>query len=70
MTEILESKFKTEEIEKALNHLEEDWKDIIYFKYIEEKSYEEISSITGLSQENIRKKSSRALKRLKELTQK
>jgi DNA-directed RNA polymerase specialized sigma subunit len=42
----LENDFKFEQIEKAMKNLDDISKDIIYFKFIEEKTNEEISLIT------------------------
>jgi DNA-directed RNA polymerase specialized sigma24 family protein len=36
--------------------LDDIYKDIIYFKLVEEKNYKEISEILNLSQDNIRKR--------------
>jgi DNA-directed RNA polymerase specialized sigma24 family protein len=40
-------------------------KDILYFKFIEEKSHEEISWLTGIALDAVRQRVSRALKTLK-----
>jgi RNA polymerase sigma factor (sigma-70 family) len=50
-----------------MKELDDGNKDIIYRKFIEEKSYEEISFLLWTSQDNVRQKLSRAIKRLKEL---
>ncbi|MEI6671812.1 MAG: hypothetical protein WCL02_00120 [bacterium] len=42
----MENDFKFEQIEKAMKRLDDVSKDIIYFRFIEEKTNEEISSIT------------------------
>lgn len=64
---LLEQDFKFEQIQKAMKELDDHHKDIIYRKFIEEKSNEEISLLLGISQENIRQKISRAIKHLKTL---
>jgi len=46
LTKILENDFKFEQIEQAMKRLDDISKDIIYFRFIEEKTNEEISSIT------------------------
>lgn len=46
LTKLLENDFKFEQIEKAMKNLDDISKDIIYFKFIEEKTNEEISLIT------------------------
>lgn len=67
LTLILEQNFKFEQIEVAIKELDDLSKDIIYLKFIEEKSNDEIEKILWLSQENIRQKISRAIKYLKSL---
>jgi DNA-directed RNA polymerase specialized sigma subunit len=42
----LEHDFKFEHIQKAMKNLDDISKEIIYFKFIEEKTNEEISSMT------------------------
>lgn len=66
-TEILEHDYKFDQIQNAMIELDISSKDIIYWKYIEEKSNEEISNILWISEENIRQKISRAIKHLKTL---
>jgi len=46
ITKLLENDFKFEQIEQAMKQLDDISKDMIYFKFIEEKTNEEISSIT------------------------
>jgi DNA-directed RNA polymerase specialized sigma24 family protein len=43
LTMLLEHDFTFEHIQKAMKELDDGNKDIIYRKFIEEKSYEEIS---------------------------
>jgi len=63
-----EDKLEYEEnIQAAMQELEEVSRDIIYLKYIEEKSYKEIADMLMLSQDNTRQKCSRAIKQLKTL---
>jgi DNA-directed RNA polymerase specialized sigma subunit len=50
-----------------MKRLDDMSKDIIYFKFIEEKTNEEISLITWTSNEMIRQRLSRAIKQLKKL---
>jgi hypothetical protein len=45
-TKLIENDFKFEQIERAMKMLDDISKDIIYFKFIEEKTNEEISLIT------------------------
>jgi len=46
LTKLLENDFKFEQIEGVMKRLDDISKDIIYFKFIEEKTNEEISLIT------------------------
>ena len=63
--EQLKKDYKYERIKKHLNKLDKVSQDIIYFQYIEKRSLKEISNILSLSYSNVRKKSSRAIKKLK-----
>lgn len=67
LTKLIENDFKFEQIEKAMKMLDDISKDIIYFKFIEEKTNEEISLITWTSNDMIRQRVSRAIKQLKKL---
>jgi len=67
MTSILEQDFQFEQIQAAMQELDEISRDVIYFKYVEEKSYQEIGDLLTMSPDNARQKSSRALKQLKTL---
>lgn len=64
---LLENDFQFEQIASAMKSLDDMSKDIIYFKFIEEKTNEEISFITWTSNEMIRQRLSRAIKHLKKL---
>lgn len=67
LTELLEQDFAFTTIQQAIQHLDDSSKDMIYFRFIEEKTNEEIADITWLSNELIRKRFSRAIKQLKKL---
>jgi len=67
LTEFLEHEYKFEQIEKAMKELDDASKDVVYWKFIEEKSYEEISFLLCIPQDTVRQRLSRGLKRLKEL---
>lgn len=54
-----------EKITAAIDALEGDYKEVIYLKYVEEKTYEEISIILSMSEQTVRQKVSRWLKKLK-----
>ncbi len=56
-----------EQIQEAMSSLDESFKQIIHLKYIEEYSYEEIAYATGLSQDAVRQRISRGIKRLQEM---
>lgn len=66
-TKFLENNFKFEQIESAMKRLDDISKDIIYFRFIEERTNEEIASITWSSNEMIRQRLSRAIKQLKKI---
>lgn len=67
LTWISENNFRFYQIENAMKNLDDDSRDIIYFRFVEEKTNEEIEKILWISQENIRQKFSRAIKFLKSL---
>ncbi len=67
LTIILEHDFKFEQIQNAMKMLDDSSKDMIYFRFIEEKTNEEIMLITWLSNEVVRQRLSRAIKQLKKL---
>jgi len=46
LTELLNNDFHFEHIQKAMKQLDDVSKDIIYFKFIEEKATEEIALLT------------------------
>lgn len=64
---LMETQFSYEKIIKAINNLEEKYREVIYMKFVEEKSYEEIAEILSTSNDNVRKRLSRAIKMLKDL---
>ena len=67
LTKLLEDDFKFDQIQKAMKRLDDISKDVIYFRFIEEKTNEEISLLTWVSNELIRQRLSRAIKQLKKL---
>jgi len=67
VTKLLEDNFKFEQIQQAMKQLDDISKDMIYFRFIEEKNNEEISLITWSSNEMVRQRLSRAIKQLKKL---
>lgn len=46
LTKLLEDDFKFDQIQKAMKRLDDISKDVIYFRFIEEKTNEEISLLT------------------------
>ena len=64
-TQILDNEYTFEQIQQAMYDLDEMSKEIISLKYIEDKSYGEISGILWISQDLVRQRCSRALKALK-----
>jgi RNA polymerase sigma-70 factor, ECF subfamily len=64
---LLESDFQINQIEDAIKKLDSESREIIYLKFIEEKDNIEIVEILGISNENVRQKISRSLKKLKAL---
>ena len=64
-TQILDNEYTYEQIQQAMYDLDEMSKEIISLKYIEDKSYWEISGILWISQDLVRQRCSRALKALK-----
>lgn len=65
LAKLLENDFKFEHIQQAMKRLDDISKDVIYFRFIEEKTNEEISLLTWISNEVIRQRLSRAIKQLK-----
>lgn len=64
-TKILDNEYTFEQIQRAIIELDELSKEIISLKFIEEKSYKEISEILWISQDLVRQRCSRTLKALK-----
>lgn len=63
--ELLQKDFEFWKIQQAMKELDDWSKDIIYWKFIEEKSNDEIEILLGISNDNVRQKLSRAIKQLK-----
>lgn len=66
ISQFLDNDFSYERIQQAMKNLDDVSKDIIYFKFIEEKTNEEISAITNIANDTIRQRISRAIKFLKQ----
>jgi RNA polymerase sigma-70 factor (ECF subfamily) len=56
-----------EEIEYALAHLPTDQREAFILKYVEDRSYEEMSKITGAGVSALKMRVKRACERLREL---
>ncbi len=67
MFELLESDFQFKQIEDAMKKLDSESREILYLKFIEEKDNVDIVDILQISNENVRQKISRSLKKLKSL---
>lgn len=65
--ELMETNFQFEQIENAMKQLDPDDREVIFLKFIEEKENKEIADILQISNENVRQKLSRSLKKLKSL---
>jgi len=66
LLEDLQKDFDMQAIQDTLELLDEQSYDIIYMRYIDEMWYDEISQFLGLSQDAVRQRLSRALKKVKE----
>lgn len=67
LIDVMERSYQIEQIEEAMHGLDAVCGEIIFLKYIEGRSSEEMSRLLGISQEAVRQRVSRALRRLKEL---
>ncbi len=56
-----------DQIQEAMKSLESSYKDVVRLKYIEEYTHEEIAGTLGISQDAVRQRLSRWLKRLNEM---
>lgn len=63
---LLETDYQYTHIKAAMETLDTDAQEIIFLKYIEDLSYDEITALLGGTQEALRQRLSRALKKLKE----
>ena len=63
----VEERFRSDAIQKALGELEESHREIIILSDIQEFSYEEICTITGLKMGTVKSRLNRAHVRLREL---
>jgi RNA polymerase sigma-70 factor (ECF subfamily) len=63
----LETDFQFEKIGEAMKNLDTESREIVYLKFIEEKNNKEISDILNISNDNVRQKVSRSIKKLRTL---
>lgn len=66
INEFLELDFQIKEIKDSLRILDGISQDIIHRKFIESKSHKEIANLLNISEDNVRQKLSRAIKKIKE----
>ncbi|MEI6425949.1 MAG: sigma-70 family RNA polymerase sigma factor [Candidatus Absconditabacteria bacterium] len=64
---LMDQQFQFEKIQEAMKELDDGSKDIIYWKFVEEKSNEEIQILLSISNDNVRQRLSRAVKLLKQI---
>ena len=67
LLESMQNSYLMEEISTAMKSLDERSYEIIFLRFIEEKTYEEISLLLWVAQDAVRQRISRALKKLKVL---
>lgn len=68
--ELLNTEFEYKTIYNAIQNLDEAFKEVLFLKFIEEKTNKEISKLLKITEELVRQRTSRALKKLKELLKK
>ncbi|HMT01098.1 MAG TPA: sigma-70 family RNA polymerase sigma factor [Candidatus Absconditabacterales bacterium] len=64
--DLLEKDYQYDRIQQSLSHLPVSYREVLFLKFAEGHSNSEIATITGDSEDNVRKKLSRGIKRLKE----
>lgn len=64
-TEILNIEFENKKILNAMKELDDKSQEIIYLKFVDEKTYQEIAEMLHISIDTVRQRCSRALKILK-----
>lgn len=60
----LQQSFQHEVIQKEIEQLDGESKDIIHFKFVEQYTYKEIAKILGIKEANVRQKTKRIIKKL------
>ena len=64
---ILDLQFENDKIQSAVQKLDDKFQEVLYLKFVEDKSYQEIAEMLDLSQDTVRQRCSRWLKQLKSL---
>lgn len=64
ITELMESNFKKEKIQEAINRLPESEKEVFFLKFVEQKKYQEIAEMLEIQESAVRQRLSRAVKKL------
>lgn len=67
MLDFMEEDFQMGQIQDAMKKLTDSERELLFLKFIEEKTYEELEDFLGISQESLRQRVSRTLRRLKEM---
>lgn len=65
--DLFELQFQSEQIQKAIESLDIMYKDVIFLKYIQELSNNEIAQFLGIQEDNVRQRLSRWLAKLRKL---
>lgn len=68
--DLFEKGERKEEVKKILDSLKPGERDILYLRFLEEKSYEEISEVLKISEESARQKVKRALEGARKVVKK
>lgn len=63
--DLIETSFQSERILQALDSLEDSYKDVIFFKFVEWRSNHEIATYLDIQEDNVRQRLSRWLGKLK-----
>lgn len=67
LLDMMQWDFQLSSIKQAMNHLDDLSYDIIIMRYVESKTYEEIAIVCDMAEDAIRKRLSRALRKIKDI---
>ncbi len=67
LSDLIDTQYTYELIQEALKNLDEESQELIYSRYILQYSYETLATLYNLTNESVRQKISRALKKLRTL---